>query len=415
MINILIHYSVQGENDIKLFIEKIIGGKYMKQKITKTLLAVTLCTAMLGSTALAASGELTDPAQGGTVTGDSTVENPKYKIVVPTSLVFAIDPFEQKGQSQIYSEDFSMINKSNVPVRLDCSVSLSAGTGVTIKDAASDVTETGTDKLVYMEAEIPSAVTETSAAAAAYADSLAKDSNNDYYLNSLSVSGATEVTDEMVDTTAAAGTYTQNAKVGLKSSAATKLTFALNKADYTTYYTVADKSASDKQFKNVAASQAGSATFRFSGKVNSKASWANSAVTATVAYTFNGLSDTNYTALMTKQVANTHGYVVEDTDPSITATGTYNKATGAITATVNLGTGAKATTIKSVTYGSNNNPTTVLPSANYSVTGSTFNGTAEQFVIDAWASRTDPCYMKVTLNGIGGGEDITQLVTLTVQ
>lgn len=386
----------------------------MKQKITKTLLAVTLCTAMLGSTALAAPGELNDPAQGGTVQGSSTVENPKYKIVVPTNLVFAIDPFEQKGQSQIYSEDFSMINKSNVPVRLDCAVSLAAGTDVTIKDAASDVTETGTEKLVYMEAEIPSAVTETTAAAAAYTTALETDSNGDYYSTGVLTSGGTAA-NEMADTTAAAGTYTQNAKVGLKSSAPTKLTFALNKADYTTYYTAADKSTSDKQFKNVAASQAGSATFRFSGKVNSKASWAASAVTATVKYTFNGLSDTNYSALIAKQVTNTHGYVVEDTDPSIAATGTYNKSTGAITATVNLGTGAKATTIKSVTYGSNNNPTTVLPADNYSVSGTTFTGTVEDYVKEAWATKTGSCYMKVTLNGVGGGADITQLVTLTLQ
>ncbi len=385
----------------------------MKQRIAKTLLAATLCTAMLGSTALA--DDLTVPGQAGSVTGESTVENPKYKIVVPTSLVFAIDPFEQKGQSQIYSEDFSMINKSNVPVRLDCAVSLEAGTNVTIKDAADEVTETGTDKLVYMEAEIPSEVTETPAEAAAYQTSLAKDSDGNYFENSLSVSGATEVTDEMVDTIAAAGDYTQNVKVGLKASEAKKLTFALNKAEYTTYYTNGTKTASDKQFKNVASSQAGSATFRFSGKVNSKASWADLAIKAKVEYTFNGLSDTNYTALIANKVANTHAYVVEDIDPSIGATGTYNKAEGKITATVNLGAGNKATDIKSVTYGSSNNPTSVLPAENYSVSGTAFTATVEDYVKEAWASKTGSCYMKVTLSGVQGGEDITQLVTLTLQ
>lgn len=386
----------------------------MKQRIAKTLLAATLCTAMLGSTALAAAGELTDPATGGSVSGSSTVENPKYKIVVPTNLAFAIDPFEQKGQSQIYSEDFSMINKSNVPVRLDCAVSLTAGTDVVIKDTAVEVTETGTEKLVYMEAEIPSAVTETAANAAAYVTALETDSNGDYYTAGTLTSGGTAA-NEMVDTTAAAGNYTQNAKVGLKGASATKLTFALDKADYTTYYTAADKTTSDKQFKNVAASQAGSATFRFSGKVNSKANWAASAVTATVAYTFNGLSGTNYDALIAKQVTNTHGYVLEDTAPVVAATGTYDKATGRITANVSLGTGAKATTIKSVTYGSNNNPTSVLPAANYSVSGSTFTATVEDFVKEAWASKTGSCYMKVTLAGVGGAQDTTTLVTLTLQ
>lgn len=386
----------------------------MRQRAIKTLMAATLCVAMVGGTAIAAP--LTNPATGGQVTGTSTVENPIYKIEVPTDLVFAIDPFVQKGQSQIYSEDFSMINKSNVAVRVDCAVTLAAGTDVVIKDSADDVKETGTEKLVYMEAEVPSAVTETAETAAAYETALKKD-NNDYYAATVAggISGATDA-DEMVDTTAVAGTYTQKAKVGLKSGTTpTKLTFALKEADYTTYYTAADKSTSAKQFKNVAANNAGSATFRFGGKVNSKATWAASAVTATVDYTFNGLTPENYTALIAKEVANSHAYVVEDMDPSIAATGTYNKADGKITANVNLGTGAKATTIKSVTYGSSNNPTTVLPVANYRVNDSVFEGTAEDFVIDAWSNKTGSCYMKITLNAVGGGEEITQLVTLTLQ
>lgn len=88
----------------------------MKRKIATTLTAVTLCTAMLGSTAFASSfdGELDEDvltAGGQEITGDSGLENPVYSIVVPTTLDFAVDPFEQKGASQIYSKDFYMVNE----------------------------------------------------------------------------------------------------------------------------------------------------------------------------------------------------------------------------------------------------------------------------------------------------------------
>lgn len=278
----------------------------MKQKIAKMVLAVTLCTAMLGTTAMAASQDLT-ATTGGSITGDSTVVNPSYKVVVPTTLVFGIDPFQQKGQSQIYSEDFYVINKSNVPVQLDCAVTLTAGTDVVIKDAEADVTETNADKLVYMAAEIAGDVTETSAAAAAYSTALKKD-GDDVYEATVAPGGS--ALEDMIDVTSVAGAYTTSKKVPLKADATgTKLTFALNKAEYQTYYTVADKSASASQYKAMAADKGGSASFRFSGKVNTKATWAASAVTATVAYTFNGLTPENYTALTTTPAANAHAYV----------------------------------------------------------------------------------------------------------
>lgn len=281
-----------------------------------TLMAVTMCTTMLGSTALASTtsfdGNLT--AVGGTeITGDSKLENPVYKIVVPTTLDFAVDPFEQKGQSQVYSKDFYMVNKSNVPVQLDCAVTLTAGTDVTIKDKAEDVKETNNDKLIYMEAEIPGAVTGTDAEdAAAYATPLKK-SGTTYYDATKVPSSVTDAADaeEMIDTTDAKGTYDTNKKVGLGTAEKT-LSFALDKAEYVEYYTEADLSATAKQFKQVAANNKGNAAFRFSGKVNTKATWATNAVTAKVKYTFNGLTGTNYSDLVATPVANAHAYVEVD-------------------------------------------------------------------------------------------------------
>ena len=198
----------------------------MRKKVLKTLVAVSLCTAMLGSTASASfSGILDGTNNGGTITGDPTVVSPKLKVVVPTSLVFAFDPFEQKGQSGIYSEDFGVINKSNVDVRVDMAVSVSPKTGVTLKQDPDEVVETNTDKIMYIAAEIPSAVTETAANAAAYDPDLYK-SGTEYFLKSLDTAGAETSVTEMKDTTAVKGTYTNNSEVALGNSATT-LTFAL--------------------------------------------------------------------------------------------------------------------------------------------------------------------------------------------
>lgn len=278
----------------------------MKRRMATTLMAATLCTAMLGSTALAK--DLGEAEMGGsTITGDSGVENPTYKIVVPTSLDFAVDPFQQKGQSQIYSKDFYMVNKSNVPVQLDCGVTLTAGTGVILKNSAEEVTETNSDKLIYMEAEIPGAVTESTGSAAAFTTPLKTDGTK-FWEASVAPTTASADADNMVDTTDAIGTYTTSKKIGLGAAEKT-LSFALKEADYQEYYTAEDMSTSAKQFKQVAASQAGSTAFRFSGKVNTKATWAASAVTATVKYTFNGLTPGNYNDLTSKPDAAAHAYV----------------------------------------------------------------------------------------------------------
>lgn len=280
----------------------------MKRRMATTLMAATLCTAMLGSTAFAAGGELGEGDMGGSeITGDSGVENPTYKIVVPTQLDFAVDPFQQKGQSQIYSKDFYMVNKSNVPVQLDCAVTLTAGTGVVLKNTAAEVTENNSDKLIYMEAEIPGAVTESTGSAGAFTTPLVTD-GTDYWDAANAPSSGTNAANEMVDTTDAAGTYTTSKKIGLGTAEKT-LSFALKEADYQEYFTAENKSTSAKQFKQVAASQAGSTAFRFSGKVNTKATWAASAVTAKVKYTFNGLTPTNYADLTANPDATAHAYV----------------------------------------------------------------------------------------------------------
>lgn len=292
----------------------------MKRKFLSMLLVAAMCTSMMGTVCFAAGGELDgDDMTGATITGDATVENPVYKVVVPTDLTFAIDPFEQKGSgSQIFSEDFSMINKSNVAVRVNAAVTVAGkDSTVTLKTTEADVKEDDSSKQVYIAVQVPSAVAGTAAAAAKYPTSLGTDSNGDYYDNSLADTDLTltEVT-EVVDVTGVTGTYTTSAKVALDAEGKANCLFALDKAVYTEYYSAKDKSTTAKQFKTCAASEAGVATFRFTGKVNSKAAWAAGDVTASVTYTFIGLSGDNYTALLAKNVENTHAYVVEDADPT---------------------------------------------------------------------------------------------------
>ena len=374
----------------------------MKRRMATTMMAATLCTAMLGSTALAAdpNKELGEAEMGGsTITGDSEVENPTYKIVVPTTLEFAIDPFQQKGQSQIYSKDFYMVNKSNVPVQLDCAVTLAAGSGVELKNSAEEVTETNSDKLIYMEAEIPGTVAETTASAPAAFKTALKTDGTDYWEASVAPSTATTAAEEMLDTTDAKGTYTTSKKVGLGTAEKT-LSFALKEADYQEYFTAEDKSASAKQFKQVATSQAGSTAFRFSGKVNTKATWAAKAVTATVKYTFNGLTPTNYADLTKTPVAGAHAYVEGSKDPALVSVGAFTKASPAnVVINFDLGVGSGAVDADGVTlaYGSSK---TVVNTAKYTVDMSNKTVTIDKsagFMVNAAADI--PVYVTLTKGG----------------
>lgn len=98
-----------------------------------------------------------------------------------------------------------------------------------------------------------------------------------------------------------------------------------------------------------------------------------------------------------------------DVEPSIGATGTYNKSTGVITANVNLGAGTKVTTIKTAKYGSSVAKAT-NDVVNPAVNGSVFTGSVSDAVKSGWASLAGPVYVVITLN-----DGTTQNVTLTMQ
>lgn len=295
----------------------------MKRKVVKTLLTTAVCVSMLGTTCLAAGTpppQLDSTNMSSTIEGDSTVQNPIYKVSVPTKITFAVDPFEQKQQSQIYSQELQLINKSNVPVQVTAAVKVVGKVDttdadnpvklVTVVDAENKVTETNDAKKVYVAVEVPSDVTETKANAAAYPTALKKSDTTGkvYDANQVpdDVADATALTD-MVDVTAVKGTYTTSKKVTVGEEDS-KLVFALAGATYQEYCTdKTDLTKTAVQYKEVAASEAGSAVFRFCGKVNTKAAWADGDLKATVKYDLIGLTGTNYSA--TTYVTGAHAYV----------------------------------------------------------------------------------------------------------
>lgn len=384
----------------------------MKKRVLKTLLSTVVCVSMLGTTCLASSQipELDRDHMSSTITGDSTVENPIYKVSVPTSITFAVDPFEQKNQSQIYSQELQLINKSNVPVKVTATVKVvgkvdstdSTKKLVTVVDAESKVTETNANKIVYIAAEIPSAVTETAAAAAAYPIALKKVGDDVYDATKVPSSDAASATDvqDYVNTTAVTGTYTTSKKVTVGETD-TELVFALAGATYQSYYTASDKSTSTVQLKSVAADKKGSAVFRFCGKVNTKAAWAAGDLTATVTYDLIGLTGTNYNAV--SYVTGAHAYVASEEAPTFTA------AIGKITYTKGAGdTGLASITKIEASWGG-----TFYDVTNQIDDDGNGTLTIKAANLDAWG--TDPIPTKVTYTNRAGTSVTTEAIDVTAK
>lgn len=376
----------------------------MKKQMVKVLLSTMLCVAMVGTTCFAA--DITSTTDQ-TITGDNTVENPIYRVVIPTDLKYAVDAFEQKGQSQIYSEDFNIINKSNVAVKVDVKVKATPKAGVTLVDSADKVSEADDSKNLFLGVEVPSTVTEDADAGAVYLatdgttalEDMVVDGDGTYYKSDAvyqavkddnTVTG-TAKKDEMINTTAVAGTYTKSAKVGIGTED-TVLTFALKGADYITYYDDATDIASKAQaFQKVAGTEDGTTTFRFTGTVNTRAAWAAQDISATAVFSLIGLSPNNYTSLKAKEVAiddvdNAHCYVVETAGPSIANTTAVAALGTDATWTVDLGSGELAATGIAKVQFSKSGTLTNLNTANWSFANNTL--TVKSATADAYTSFT---------------------------
>lgn len=303
-----------------------------KQKFLSLLLAATMVVSMGTSTVSAAQSELTSSGdmtttEGGYIQDDSELQEPIYKVVVPTQMAFALDPFEQAGKSQIHSADLTITNKSNVPVKVEVEITTTdkAGDDVVFKATEAEVVETNTDKLVYMAAEIATSVSETADTPKSFTNPVkyvnADQTTTDALGNKATAStGTPGAGDEIkyTDVKSVSASYGESTtKVTIDGENATKIAFALEKADYIKY-TKTDDLGTEQGFLNTATGNKGSAAFRFYGKANTKAAWANNELSAKVAYTFLGLTGANYTKLTTGATGG-QGYVKLEEAPTFTA------------------------------------------------------------------------------------------------
>lgn len=74
-------------------------------------------------------------ADTGNVNVEFTTKNPVIRVVAPTSILAAVDPLEMNtAGTQIHSTDFTLVNKSEVPVKIDVKSVVTLGNGVTLVD-----------------------------------------------------------------------------------------------------------------------------------------------------------------------------------------------------------------------------------------------------------------------------------------
>lgn len=309
----------------------------MRKKAIKSILSCVLCIAMITTPMTAFASELQDPV-GQEATGSNGMVNPIFRIIVPTDLVFATDAFEQKHETNIYSSDYPIINKSNVAVNVDVALSVEGKDGVSFQTDEAKVTETDTSKKVWFAAAVPittkvsevlkdpapieiketddsisniytvvnadisanfkaATATAASGSAISFDPELFPSDSSDEFTSTIVNQTDVEKVENTVDFSQ---TLSDQAKTSTLSVKATTLSFALNKAEYTKYNVDegADKFSEASIFDAMAADQAGSAVFRFVGTVNSNAAWAAEDITAKAVFTFSGKSDTNYNALL---------------------------------------------------------------------------------------------------------------------
>lgn len=91
-------------------------------------------------------------ADGGEVNVDVTTKTGILRVQVPTSLAVAVDQFETTDVgSQIYSEDFTITNMSEVNVKVNVTSTATIGTGVTLASKRADVaTATGANGMAWL-------------------------------------------------------------------------------------------------------------------------------------------------------------------------------------------------------------------------------------------------------------------------
>lgn len=107
---------------------------------------------ILTAGALAATMAMPAMADGGEVNVDVTTKTGILRVEVPTTLAIAVDQFETSDTgSQVYSEEFTIANKSEVNVKVNVTSTATVGSGVTLAAKRADVaTAVGTNGTAWL-------------------------------------------------------------------------------------------------------------------------------------------------------------------------------------------------------------------------------------------------------------------------
>lgn len=385
----------------------------MKKRIVCAMLAAMMVFSATTPTWAADEAVEGASVSKGTITTETEKKDPVYKVSVPTNVKVYIDPFQQLKAASVTSEDFAFINKSNVAIKLDATISLTAGDGVTFVTSDTGI-DSDTTKKAMVQVEIPTAITETPETGSKFVATedwttpltvykatgiesspsgglTAITNKADYYItknNDTLVTGEAEVTTEMQDVRKAEGVYTTTGQlVTLDSTKETTLSFALKEAKYVDIYETCDKDTSEVKYNVFQTTNTGntsSAVFRFSGKVNQKADWQSSDIKTKVTYSFIGLNGTDYNAALNKNTESTKGHAYSEKSettsaaPSIATTAYDLEAGKELKVTVDYGTGSLSA--NNITKIVNKLTGADVPAARYSVSGNviTFDSTFTQ-------------------------------------
>lgn len=136
---------------------------------------ISLALSMILTASMAVTAFATEINDSDALSADATVttkvDNPTYKVTVPTTVDFAIDAFETQSKGQIYSTDLIVKNESNVAVKVTATAKATAGADVTLvaADEVNATDSTVTDKQMYLALTAAAALDSTKAKIESYA------------------------------------------------------------------------------------------------------------------------------------------------------------------------------------------------------------------------------------------------------
>lgn len=196
-----------------------------------------------------------DGKSGGSITGESGLEEITYKVTVPSNINFVLNPLDIGDKGQIYGSNYVFSNQTkDVNVHVNLAFSFAAGTdgksGAVLVDSADDLSDDirNVDKQVYMSA----------------------------------VGAGTG--------TRQANTFSDLKYTGTDAASRTAAFDSSTGKALLSFLLKASANGTD------AAATGGATAFTFQGGLNAGAPWAAKDVIVTAAYSFVGVADDYYTA-----------------------------------------------------------------------------------------------------------------------